>query len=221
MTYMLHVGDHAYSSWSLRGWMLLRPFGLPVETRLHAFDGKGLDAFRAGHPPAATVPALEWEEGGRRILVWDSLAIAEMLAERHPEAGLWPADAAARAAARSMAAEMHSAFAALRREVPMNVRRDGRGVALSAAAQADLDRLSALWGVARAMRAEGPFLFGSRPTAADAFFAPIVWRVLSYGLAMPSADIAYLETLRALPAMAEWEETARAEPRRLAHYEDV
>ncbi len=222
MTYILHIGDHAYSSWSLRGWMVLRPFGLPVETRLHAFDGAGLPAYRAAHPAEPFVPGLEWDEGGRRVFLWDSLAIAETLAERHPEAGLWPADPAARAAARALAADMHAGYAALRREVPMNVRRKGRGVALSAAAEADLARLSRLWGWARAgFGGAGPFLFGARLTAADAFFAPIVWRVLSYGLTMPAADIAYLKALAEEPAMEEWAAAAWAEPRRLEHYERV
>jgi glutathione S-transferase len=136
--------------------------------------------------------------------------------------GFWPEDVEARAAARALAAEMHSGFAALRAEAAMNVRRGGRGVALSDAAQADLDRMSRLWGWARGrFGGAGPYLFGERLTVADVFFAPIVWRVLSYGLSMPEPDLAYLRALEAHPAMAEWAAAAWAEPRRLDRYESL
>ena len=222
MSYVLHIGDHAYSSWSLRGWLLLAAFDLPVETRLHHVYSAEMDAFRAELPPAATVPALEWVEGGERVVLWDSLAIAETLAERHPAAGHWPSGPAPRAAARALVAEMHSGFRALRAEAPMNTRRDRRPAPLSEAARADLARLSTLWGWARErFGGDGPFLFGARLTAADAFFAPIVWRVFAYDLAMPQADIAYLRALRDHPAMRDWAAAADADTRGIARYDAI
>lgn len=221
MTYLLHIGDPAYSSWSLRGWLLLRAFDLPFETRLWRVGGDEMAAFAEEAAPARLVPALEWTEGDARRLVWDSLAIAETLAERHPDAGHWPAEAADRAAARSLAAEMHSGFAALRAEAPMNVRRRDRPAPVSDAARADLHRLAALWGWARGRGRGGPFLFGARPTAADCFFAPILWRVDAYALPVDPEARAYLDALAALPAMREWAAMAEADPRRMSRYEEV
>jgi glutathione S-transferase len=222
MAYTIHIGDKAYSSWSLRGWLLLAAFDLPFEEAFHRLRGPEMDTFRATHPPAATVPMLAWEEGGETVEVWDSLAIAETLAERHPEAGHWPAAPAARALARALAAEMHSGFGPLRREAPMNTRRGGVPLkaALSADALADLGRLEALWAHARdRFGAGGPYLFGAAFTAADAFFAPIAWRVRGYGLPMGAAGLAYLDALLDHPAMRRWTADAAADPRRVDFYE--
>jgi glutathione S-transferase len=220
--YVLHIGERNYSSWSFRGWMLTAGFGLGVETRLHPMDDPAFAAYAAAHAPARTVPTLEWTEGGATRRVWDSLAIAETVAERHPEAGVWPAEAEARAAARSLAAEMHAGFAALRSGAPMNVARDRPPLAPTPAMRADLDRLAALWDWARGrFGAGGPWLFGARFCAADAFFAPIVHRVRPYGLPVPDAAQAYLDTLAAHPAAMAWETAARAETRRLPKYEAI
>jgi glutathione S-transferase len=218
MSYILHIGDKAYSSWSLRGWLLLRAFGLPVAERLHHMDDPAFDAFKAAVAPSRTVPTLEWQQDGRTLRVWDSLAIAETLAERHPGSGHWPADPAARAVARSITAEMHSGFMALRREAPMNTRRAPRAKLLSADAAADLARIEALWAHARSLDAGGPFLFGSF-SAADAFYAPIAWRITGYALPVGPDSAAYVAALLGHPAMQEWTAAAASDPRLIAKYE--
>ena len=154
--------------------------------------------------------------------MWDSLAIAEVLAERHPDAGHWPEAPPARAMARSLAAEMHSSFGPLRAEAPMNTRRGSKPLVkpLSALALHDLKRLAALWAHARARFGQGgPYLFGASFTAADAFFAPIAWRVRGYGLPMEAAGLAYLDALLDHPAMRRWTAAAAEDARRLDHYE--
>jgi glutathione S-transferase len=220
MTYVLHIGDTPYSSWSLRGWLLLHAFGLPFETRLHRMYDPAFDAYRAAQAPARTVPLLDWGESGRTARVWDSLAIAETLAERHPEAGHWPAAPESRGAARSMAAEMHAGFAALRQAAPMNVRRDGPALAPSDAVRADLARLCALWGWALD-RFGGPWLSGADFCAADAFYAPVAFRIRGYRLPVAGAAEAYAQRLLDHPSVAAWEAQARADPRRIPFYESI
>ncbi|MGF1658756.1 MAG: glutathione S-transferase [Rubrimonas sp.] len=221
MRYILHIADKPYSSWSMRGWLLLHAFGFDFEERLHRLYDPEFDAFRAQMAPARSVPALEWTDGAERAILWDSLAIAETLAEARPEAGLWPEGATARAAARSLAAQMHSGFAALRQAAPMNTRRKGPPLAASEAVRADLDRLSELWRWARAgWGAGGPYLFGARFTAADAFFAPVAWRVRGYGLEVDAGSAAYLDALLAHPSCRRWEADAAADPRVIARYEN-
>ena len=151
MSYVLAIGDRSYSSWSLRGWLLFARFGLPVtvvSARLYSPD---VARVLAGFGGARTVPALR-VDAPAGFAVWDSLAIAETLADRHPEAGLWPADPAARGLARALAAEMHSGFSALRDACPMNLRRCYAGFVPDAAVLADLARIEALWAMARAAR---------------------------------------------------------------------
>jgi glutathione S-transferase len=218
MSYTLHIGDKAYSSWSLRGYLMLRAFGIPFEEKLHPLDDPAFDAFKAAEAPARTVPTLVWSEGGRTFRVWDSLAIAETLAERHPEAGHWPSEPAARVAARTIAAEMHSGFAALRREAPMNTRRQPKARPMPPEALADLARIEALWAWARSHGGAGPFLFGAF-SAADAFYAPIAWRITGYALPVSDASAAYVRALLGHPAMMEWTAAAAADPRRIAKYE--
>lgn len=220
MGYILHVADKPYSSWSMRGWLLLHAFGFEFEERLHRLYEPEFDDFRADMAPARSVPALEWREGGERVILWDTLAIAETLAEARPEAGLWPEAPAARAAARSLAAQMHSGFSALRQAAPMNTRRKGPPLAPTEAVRADLDRLSELWRWARGRwGAGGPYLFGPRFTAADAFFAPVAWRVRGYGLPVPADATAYLDAVLAQPSCAQWEADAAADPHVIARYE--
>lgn len=221
MTYTLHTAQKAYSSWSLRGWLLLEAFDLPFEERLWRLYSPEMEVFRDHAAPAMTVPALEWREwDDRRVLVWESLAIAETLAERHPERGHWPADPAARAEARALAAEMHAGFSALRRECPMNTHRRDRPVALTDAARADVARLAALWSRALA-KSKGPWLFGDRFGAVDAFFAPIAYRARGYALPFESSAAEYVAALLTHPAMRKWEADAAADPERIARYEDV
>ncbi len=224
MNYVLHVADTAYSSWSLRGWLALHAFGLPFEHRLHRLYEPDMDAFRAAHEPARTVPALGWREGGEDVFVWDSLAIVETLAERHRDAGHWPEPPAARAAARALAAEMHSGFRDLRVAAPMNTHRRDRPAQTppSDGVRADLARLEALWGWARGRwGAGGPYLFGAAFTAADAFFAPVAYRVTGYALPVAGPARAYAEALQAHPSVAAWAEMADADARRIDRYERI
>ena len=202
--YTLHIANKNYSSWSLRPWVLLRELGIPFEEVLHRFaEGSNREAFRA-FSPNGLVPCLHDGE----IRVWDSLAIVGHVAERHPE--VWPADPLARAWARSAAAEMHSGFGTLRERCTMNCGIRIRLDTIEPALQQDIARIDELWNEGLA-RFGGPFLAGERFTAVDAFFAPVAFRVLTYGLALSDAASAYAERLRALPAMKEWEAAGLAE----------
>lgn len=205
MTYEIAIGDRAYSSWSMRGWLLLDAFGLPVRARRAQMRTPAFAALLADFAPARTVPALRTPEG---VLVWDSLAIAETLAERHPEAGHWPRDPARRLLARSLAAEMHAGFAALRRACPMNLRVAWAGFRPSPEVEDDLARLVVLWRAARATADDGgAWLFG-RYTAADAFFAPVAARVAGYGLAVPPDAAAYVAAHLAHEPFRRWRAAA-------------
>jgi glutathione S-transferase len=213
--YELYIANKNYSSWSLRPWVLMRALDIPFAEKLVPFAGgagANRDAFRA-FSPTGKVPCLR--DGG--VTVWDSLAIAEYLAERHP--GAWPVDGAARAWARCAAAEMHSGFPALRSACTMNcgvrVRVDVRDAAL----RRDIDRLGELWNDGLA-RFGGPFLAGAGFTAVDAFYAPVAFRIQTYGLALDAASMAYAQRLLDLPAMREWYDAALAESWRDPEHED-
>jgi glutathione S-transferase len=199
----LHIANKNYSSWSLRPWLLMQALDIPFEEVLHRFDDDSRERFRQ-FSPTAKVPCLD--DGG--TVVWDSLAITEYLAEQH--AGVWPSDRAARAFARCAVAEMHSGFSELRRQCSMNIGLRVRLHGIDAALQNDLDRLQALW-EAGLSRFGGPFLAGPVFTAADAFFAPVAFRLQTYGLTVSPAAQAYAERLRALPAAQRWEREALAE----------
>ena len=195
--YELYIANKNYSSWSLRPWLLLRVLGIPFAEHLVRFDdAPGWTAFRK-LSPSGKVPCLV--EGER--VVWDSLSIAEYLAEHH--AGVWPAEAGARAFARSAAAEMHSGFAELRRRCSMSCGVRIRLAQMPPALLEDVARLERLWedGLARF---GGPFLAGSGFSACDAFFAPVAFRIQTYGLAIGSNAMAYAERLLRLPAMGAW-----------------
>ncbi len=210
MSYVLAIGDRAYSSWSLRGWLMLARFGLPVTVRLGRLYSDELPRLLADFAPARTVPALRIEETG--VVVWDSLAIAETLAERHRDAGLLPAAPAARALARALAAEMHSGFVALRTACPMNLRRAYAGFAPDAAVRADLARIEQLWQHARAAHGNGgPWLFGAY-SLADAFYAPVATRIATYGLPVGTEAAAYVAAHLADPAFLEWRAAGLADP---------
>jgi glutathione S-transferase len=202
MTYHLAIGDRAYSSWSLRGWLLFEAFGLPVETesaRLYTEAPQRLLAAR--YAPARTLPAMRAPDG---TVVMESLAIAEELAARHPEAGLWPDRPAARAAARALAAEMHAGFGALREHCPMNLRVSYTHCDPPAAVLADLERLDRIWAWARQVGGgAGPWLFGAY-SAADVFFAPVASRVATYNLPVTPAAAAYVAAHLAHPAFRRW-----------------
>ena len=202
MTHEIVLGDPAYSSWSLRGWLLLERFGLPFRTRWVSFAEEASVADQIPDlAPARTVPTLLTPGGG---VVWDSLAIAEELAQRHADAGLWPEDPAARACARSLAAEMHSGFAALREHCPMNLRVAYEGIAHRDDVLADMARIETIWGHARErFGAGGPWLCG-RYSAADAFFAPVAARIATYGLPVGEEAAAYVAAHLADPAFRRW-----------------
>jgi glutathione S-transferase len=202
MTYHLAIGDRGYSSWSLRGWLLFDAFGIPVTThkaRLYTDEVQALLA--RDFAPARTLPALRI--GGGPV-VMESLAIAEELAARHPEARLWPSDPDARAMARSVTAEMHAGFTALRSQCPMNLRVSYAETPLPEAVAADLARLDRIWTWARAETgARGPWLCGDY-SVADVFFAPVATRIATYNLPVTEAAMAYVEAHLAHPSFRRW-----------------
>ena len=203
--YRLHIANKNYSSWSLRPWLVLRELGIQFEERLTVFaPGSNWTRFR-DFSPNGKVPCLV--DGD--TVVWDSLAIVEYLAERR--AGVWPADARARAWSRCAAAEMHSGFAALRGHCTMNCGMRVQLHSIPEAVSADLARLGELWSEGLE-RHGGPFLGGAAFSAVDAFFAPVAFRIRSYGLPVTGTALAYAEHLLALPGMREWDAAALAEP---------
>lgn len=201
MTYDLVLGDYAYSSWSLRGWLLFEHFHLPRRVEKVNFKLGSVPAQMPDWAPATTVPAMRTPEGA---IVTDSIAIAEELATRHPGAGLWPSDPKARAIARSVTAEMHSGFGALRSDCPMNLRLAYTGVTPSDAVQAELRRLELIWDHARSACApDGPWLCGDY-SVADAFYAPVAARIAGYGLDVSPSAEAYVAAHLADPAFRRW-----------------
>ena len=201
MTYDLILGDYAYSSWSLRGWLLFERFGLERRIELVDFKKGGVPEQMPGWAPAKTVPAVRTPDGA---ILSDSIAIAEELAARHPEADLWPSDPLSRATARSLTAEMHSGFVALRNDCPMNLRLAYTGVDPSDAVRADLRRLELIWDHARDVcDAEGPWLCGDY-SIADAFYAPVAARLAGYGLDISDSAQAYVAAHLADPAFRRW-----------------
>jgi glutathione S-transferase len=201
LTYDLAIGDRAYSSWSLRGWLLFDAFGLPVRVQHARLYTDDLPRLLEGFFPARTVPVMRTAEG---TVVAESLAIAEELASRHPEAGLWPKDPAARAVARMLAAEMHAGFTALRSHCPMNLRISYTGCDPTDAVLADLARLETIWSWARRETgAQGPWLCGAY-SAADAFFAPVAGRIAGYNLPVGAEAAACVAAHLAHPSFRRW-----------------
>ncbi|MCC5999736.1 MAG: glutathione S-transferase [Pararhodobacter sp.] len=189
MVYALLLGDRAYSSWSLRGWLLFEGFGLQTAVTMAPLHTSAFGDALAQFQPARTVPALRMPEG---VVVADSLAIAEELATRHPKAGHWPGDPAARAVARALAAEMHSGFAALRSHCPMNLRVSYRECAPPDVVLDDLERIQALWAWARKVTASPTRWLCGNYSVADAFFAPVAARVAGYNLPLSPAGQDYV-----------------------------
>ncbi|WP_026868498.1 glutathione S-transferase family protein [Inquilinus limosus] len=204
----LVIGNKRYSSWSLRPWLALAHHGVPFEEILIPLYREGSKEAILRHSPSGKVPTLI--DGG--TTVWDSLAILEHLAERFPELALWPQDPARRALARSISAEMHSGFAALRNELPMDLAPPDPGKTRGDAAEADIARVAAIWRQCReAAGAEGPFLFGAFG-AADCMYAPVVLRLDRYRVPLDPACRAYADAILGLPAMRRWVEAGMAEP---------
>jgi glutathione S-transferase len=203
----LLIANKSYSSWSLRPWLVLKQAQIPFAEQKVSFNDPQFKSKVGQISPSGRVPALI-DDG---LVIWDSLAIAEYLAEGFPDKQLWPAQAAARAVARSMVAEMHSGFATLRSALTMNfsARFPGRG--WNVKVQRDIDRIVNMWADARARFGNGgDFLFGDF-SIADAFFAPIAHRFDNYAVALPAPAAAYVKLILGLPAMVEWAEAARAE----------
>lgn len=207
MTLTLIVGNKTYSSWSMRPWLVLKEFAIPFEETVVPLYRPESKPELLAHSPAGKAPSLRHGE----ILVWDSLAIIEYIAETFPDHAIWPKDRAARALARSLSAEMHSGFVALRKECPMNFRRAPKAIEPSEKVAPDVARIDAAWQDARARYGkDGPFLFGAF-SAADAMFAPVVCRFAIYGLDVSPESRAYMSAIQALPSWKEWENDARAE----------
>jgi glutathione S-transferase len=212
---VLVIGNKNYSSWSLRGWLLLRGFGIDFDEVQLKFHTAGWDEQIGRWSPSGLVPVL-WLDGEP---IWDTLAIAETVAERWPEKHVWPRDARARALARSVCAEMHSGFRTLRGAMPMNVRGSYPGKGMSAEVQRDIDRILANWTLCRERFGRGGALLFGAFTAADAFYAPVASRFATYGVPLPAVARAYLDAVLALPAVREWSAAARAEPEVVAEEE--
>ena len=202
MTYHLIIGDKLLSSWSLRAALAMELTGAPYTEQKIKLDQPDTHARLLEHSPTGKVPLLKCEHG----TIADSLAIAEYLNERFPEAHLWPQDVAARAQARSACAQMHSGFFALRGNMPFDLSRDQALTPMPAEVQGDIDRMVALWAECSAVaKASGPFLFG-KASLADAFFAPVAVRLKTYRVALPAEAQAYVETIYQWPAFQAWQQ---------------
>ena len=215
MAYRLIIGNKNYSSWSLRPWLLMKHSGLPFEEVWIPFGTAEFKLRVLEYSPAGKVPVLV--DGD--ITVWDSLAICEYLAERHPGLKLWPQAAAERALARSISAEMHSGFMNLRTLMPMNCRKIFPGKGHTPEVLQDVARIVGIWQDCRARYAtSGPFLFGHF-TIADAMYAPVVLRFRTYAVDLPAESRAYVDDIFALPAMREWLAAAHEEVETISQFE--
>jgi len=209
----IYLANKNYSSWSLRGWLALKQTGEPFDEIVVPMKRPDTRETMLRYSPTGLMPALKHGD----ILVWESLAICEYLAETFPAAGLWPADRAARAHARSVAAEMHAGFRALRQELPMNVRGASAKRDLAPEVRDNINRITAIW---RDCIDEygGPCLFGG-VTAADAMFAPVVSRFTTYKVEIDETSESYRKHIWDLPAMKEWRAAAKDEPMVIEDYE--
>jgi glutathione S-transferase len=211
----LVIGNKNYSSWSLRAWLVLRASGVAFEELQIPLGRADSPAEILRYSAAGLVPVLVWDD----TFVWDSLAIAEHLAERAPTAQLWPEDPDARAVARSVSAEMHAGFRALREHMPYNARRPTRAIKVPPEVRVDIDRISRCWRDCRAQfGASGPFLFG-RWSIADAMYAPVVKRFRIYDVELDEEAKAYCDAVSELPAVREWEAQALDETWVIEHEE--
>ena len=213
MPLQLIIGNKNYSSWSLRPWLAMKVAGIAFEETLISLDAADFKARVRSWSGAGKVPVLV--DGD--TCVWESLAILEYLAEQFPS--LWPKQKRARAHARAISAEMHTGFQPLRRHLPMNIRRPVKPRPLDQGVAADAARIDAIWNECRAQfGGDGPFLYGAF-CAADAMYAPVVWRFHTYAVAVSANVRSYMDAIIALPASREWREAARREPWILPHDE--
>ena len=201
MTYELYIGDRSFSSWSMRGWLMLRKFGLPFNTTLVGLYSGTMAQDIAHLAPARTVPVMQTPEGH---VLSDSLSMAETLVERHPNVNFYPKDPAARALARNLVAEMHSGFSALRDQCPCMITHVWEGFSPSAAVRADVERITELWSIARTKFGQsGPWLFGEY-SLADVFYAPVAYRFTAFDMAVDAAAQLYVDAHLSDPAFHEW-----------------
>ena len=210
--FTLVVGNKNYSSWSMRGGLMVRIAGIECEEIVIPLDRPESAAAIRKHSPSGKVPVLLH----RGLAVWESLAIAEYLNDLKPEAGLWPSSAAARAHARAISAEMHAGFADLRTHMPMNIRASFPGKGMTPGVRADIERITSMWRDCRkrfggAFPRDDGFLFGTFG-AADAMFAPVVTRFRTFGVALDADSEAYAKAVLAQPAVQEWIDAAKNEP---------
>lgn len=212
--YDLYLGNKNYSSWSLRAWLLMKHFGIPFREHLVSVAGRDYNAALKPLAGNARVPCLH-DDG---FQIWESIAIAEYLAEKHP--AMWPADAKARARARCISAEMHAGFVHLRTAMPMNLKFKLKGKPAAPAVQREIDRVVEIWSEARGQFAsgEGPWLFGDF-SIADAMYAPIACRLHVYNVDLPPVAAAYRDAVLAHPAVGEWFAAALSETEAHAHYD--
>jgi glutathione S-transferase len=203
----LMIASKNYGSWSLRGWLLCKMAGLDFEEEIAAADDPSTRAELLLLSPSFLVPSLT----NGSVKVWDTLAIAEYLHELFPDAGLLPQDTAARALCRAISGEMHSGFMNLRSALPMNIKGHYPAFKVWAGAQADIDRIVTIWRNCLAA-SKGPYLFGAKPCLADAMYAPVCTRFLTYCVKLDPECAAYCRSIMAMPYMGEWIEAARNEP---------
>ena len=211
---VLTISSKNYGAWSLRGWLMTRLAGLEFTEEVISPEDPAMKAEMLLLSSSMLVPALKHDG----IKVWDTLAIGEYLHEIRPQAGLLPADAKARAHCRAICGEMHSGFSALRASLPMNIKAHFKGFKLWSRAQADIDHVVAIWKDCLATY-KGPYLFGKKPTLADAMYAPVVTRFLSYDVSLDEVCQAYCKRIMALPAMQEWVTAAQLEPQEIDELE--
>jgi glutathione S-transferase len=213
----LIIGSKNYSSWSLRPWLLMRQFDVDFDEIKLPLDTPEFYARIHDYSPSGRVPALLHGD----VRVWDSLAICEYVNETFLGGRGWPSDATARAHARSISAEMHSGFSALRSEMPMNCRKRVENHPASEACRTDIERVKSIWREARRRFGNsGAFLFGAFGIA-DVMYAPVMFRFLSYGVVLEDVEHIYADTLRALPAIADWLADAATEPLAPLHEQDT
>jgi glutathione S-transferase len=211
----LVIANRNYSSWSLRAWLVLQRARVPFEEQVIPLRQPGSREEIAKISPSGRLPVLV--DGP--LVIWDSLAIAETMADRYPAARLWPTDPALRAAARSVTAEMHAGFTALRQTLPMNIRRRRPGGFDAPSVRADIDRIVAIWTGHRAKYGSGgPYLFREWGIA-DAFYTPIAARFRTYSVPLPPEAAAYRDALLTWPAFRQWEQAAEREPWAIPEYE--
>jgi glutathione S-transferase len=203
----LTISSKNYGAWALRGWLMCKLAGLRFTEKVIPPDDPSMRAEMLLLSASMRVPSLVHE----KVHVWDVLAIGEYLNEIKPAAGLLPADRAARAHCRAICGEMHSGFTALRSSLPMNIKGHFPGFKLWSRAQSDIDRIEAIWTECLSTYG-GPYLFGARPCIADAMFAPVVTRFITYEVALDPVCVAYCDTVMDLPAMKDWVAAAEAEP---------